>query len=66
MPTINAETAQGSKTIEGTAGRRLVLVLEDGGVDILPAVAEMRAAPPAASRCWTVAHHQWVKPNAKL
>ena len=35
MPTINAETAQGSKTIEGTAGRRLVLVLEDGGVDIL-------------------------------
>ena len=35
MPTINAETAQGSKTIEGTPGRRLVLVLEDGGVDIL-------------------------------
>ena len=35
MPTINAETAQGTKTIEGTTGRRLVLVLEDGGVDIL-------------------------------
>ena len=35
MPTINAETAQGSKTIEGATGRRLVLVLEDGGVDIL-------------------------------
>jgi ferredoxin len=35
MPIINAETAQGTKTIDGTAGRRLVLVLEDGGVDIL-------------------------------
>jgi ferredoxin len=35
MPTINAETAQGSKTIDGAEGRRLVLVLEDGGVDIL-------------------------------
>jgi ferredoxin len=35
MPTINAETAQGPKTIDATAGRRLVLVLEDGGVDIL-------------------------------
>jgi ferredoxin len=35
MPTITAETAQGSKTIDGAAGRRLVLVLEDGGVDIL-------------------------------
>src|ERR1041384_2096028 len=35
MPTITAETAQGSKTIDGATGRRLVLVLEDGGVDIL-------------------------------
>jgi len=35
MPTITAETAQGSKTIETPGGRRLVLVLEDGGVDIL-------------------------------
>ena len=35
MPTITAETAQGTKTIDGAAGRRLVLILEDGGVDIL-------------------------------
>jgi ferredoxin len=35
MPTITADTAQGTKTIDGAAGRRLVLILEDGGVDIL-------------------------------
>jgi ferredoxin len=35
MPTINAETAEGSKTIETPARRRLVLAIEDGGVDIL-------------------------------
>jgi ferredoxin len=35
MPTINAETAQGPKIIDTPAGRRLVLALEDGGVDIL-------------------------------
>jgi ferredoxin len=35
MPTINAETANGPQAIETTAGRRLVLALEDAGVDIL-------------------------------
>jgi ferredoxin len=35
MPTITAETAQDTKTIDTPGGRRLVLILEDGGVDIL-------------------------------
>ena len=35
MPTITAETASGQVTIECEAGRKLVLCLEDNGVDIL-------------------------------
>jgi ferredoxin len=35
MPKIEAETATGPQTIEAEAGRKLVLALEDGGVDIL-------------------------------
>lgn len=35
MPTIVAETATGPKTIEAPAGKKLVLVLEDSGIDIL-------------------------------
>jgi ferredoxin len=34
MPTITAETASGQVTIECDAGRKLVLCLEDNGVDI--------------------------------
>jgi ferredoxin len=35
MPTIVAETATGSQTIEAPEGKKLVLVLEDAGIDIL-------------------------------
>ncbi len=35
MPKIEAETATGVQTIEAEEGRKLVLVLEDAGVDIL-------------------------------
>jgi ferredoxin len=35
MPMINADTATGTLSIEAEQGRKLVLVLEDGGVDIL-------------------------------
>ena len=35
MPTIVAETAAGTKTFDCEAGRKLVLCLEDNGVDIL-------------------------------
>jgi ferredoxin len=35
MPTLTAETATGTVTIEAKAGRKLVLELEDNGVDIL-------------------------------
>ncbi len=35
MPKIEAHTAGGVVTIDGEAGRKLVLVLEDNGVDIL-------------------------------
>ncbi len=35
MPTITAETANGEVAFEGEKGRKLVLCLEDGGVDIL-------------------------------
>ena len=35
MPTIVAETATGTETIEATESKKLVLVLEDGGIDIL-------------------------------
>ena len=35
MPTIVAETATGTQTIEAPEGKKLVLVLEDAGVDIL-------------------------------
>lgn len=35
MPTITATTATGTVSIEATAGRKLVLELEDNGVDIL-------------------------------
>lgn len=35
MPRIEAETATGTQSIEAENGRKLVLVLEDGGVDIL-------------------------------
>ncbi|MCB1023422.1 MAG: (2Fe-2S)-binding protein [Acidobacteria bacterium] len=35
MPTITAETAAGEVAFEAEAGRKLVLCLEDNGVDIL-------------------------------
>lgn len=35
MPTITAETATGLVAIAGEAGKKLVLCLEDSGVDIL-------------------------------
>ncbi len=35
MPRIEAETATGTQTIEAEQGRKLVLALEDGGIDIL-------------------------------
>ena len=35
MPKIEAETATGLKTFEAEAGRKLVLAIEDAGVDIL-------------------------------
>ena len=35
MPKVEAETATGAQTVEAADGRKLVLALEDGGVDIL-------------------------------
>jgi ferredoxin len=35
MPKITAETATGTQELEAEAGRKLVLAIEDGGVDIL-------------------------------
>jgi ferredoxin len=35
MPKVEAETAAGAQTVEGAEGRKLVLALEDGGIDIL-------------------------------
>ena len=35
MPRVTAETAEGTREFEAEAGRKLVLVIEDGGVDIL-------------------------------
>ena len=35
MPTITAETAAGSQTIDAPEGKKLVLVIEDAGIDIL-------------------------------
>lgn len=35
MPKITAETATGTSELMAEAGRKLVLALEDGGVDIL-------------------------------
>jgi ferredoxin len=35
MPKITAETAAGTEMIEAEAGRKLVLALEDHGIDIL-------------------------------
>ena len=35
MPTIKAETADGLKELECEAGRKIVLCLEDNGIDIL-------------------------------
>ena len=35
MPKITAETATGAQEFETDAGRKLVLAIEDGGVDIL-------------------------------
>ena len=35
MPTITAETANGTQTFEALAGTKLVLAIEDAGVDIL-------------------------------
>ena len=35
MPTIVAETATGSQTIDAPQDKKLVLVLEDAGIDIL-------------------------------
>ena len=35
MPNIEAITATGSQTIEAPEGKKLVLVLEDAGIDIL-------------------------------
>jgi ferredoxin len=35
MPKITAETAEGERAFEAEAGRKLVLAIEDSGVDIL-------------------------------
>jgi ferredoxin len=35
MPTITAETANGTQTFETQEGTRLVLAIEDAGIDIL-------------------------------
>jgi ferredoxin len=35
MPQIQAETAEGTKTFEAPAGKKLVLAIEDAGIDIL-------------------------------
>jgi ferredoxin len=35
MPVIQAESANGTQDIEAEAGRKLVLVLKDAGIDIL-------------------------------
>jgi ferredoxin len=35
MPKVTAETAEGTREFEAEAGRKLVLAIEDGGVDIL-------------------------------
>lgn len=35
MPVIEAETATGTQSIDTEAGRKLVLVIEDAGIDIL-------------------------------
>ena len=35
MPKVTAETAEGTREFDAEAGRKLVLVIEDGGVDIL-------------------------------
>ena len=35
MPKIEAETASGTQTLEAEEGRKLVLALEDAGIDIL-------------------------------
>ena len=35
MPTITAETSNGSQTFEAPQGKKLVLAIENAGVDIL-------------------------------
>ncbi|HEX8293831.1 MAG TPA: 2Fe-2S iron-sulfur cluster-binding protein [Pyrinomonadaceae bacterium] len=35
MPKVTAETATGTREFDAEAGRKLVLAIEDGGVDIL-------------------------------
>lgn len=35
MPQITAETANGTHTIDAPSGKKLVLVIEDAGIDIL-------------------------------
>ena len=35
MPKIEVETAQGAQIIEAPAGKKLVLAIEDAGIDIL-------------------------------
>jgi ferredoxin len=35
MPRIEAETAEGVKTFDANEGRKLVLAIEDAGIDIL-------------------------------
>jgi ferredoxin len=35
MPVIEAETATGTQTVEAEEGRKLVLAIEDAGIDIL-------------------------------
>ena len=35
MPKVEAETATGAQTVEADEGRKLVLAIEDAGIDIL-------------------------------
>jgi ferredoxin len=35
MPKVEAETAGGTQTLEAPAGKKLVLAIEDAGIDIL-------------------------------
>ena len=61
MPTV---TVEGEKSFEVETGKKLVLAIEDAGIDIMHRCGGNGAVRPAVSRSWPATCRRW-RPSSK-